>query len=239
MIRKLAPEILKAPIRAYFHSKRASRSQAGQDLWVFGEVFDEKRGGFFVDIGAHDGVTLSNTYILESKYAWTGICVEANPDNFMQLTANRKSKCIFACLDSGEGVVEFAKKGLFGGIISKNTDNKTPAEGSEVLSLQTISLATLLKRADAPSEIDYLSIDVEGAEERVLGAFPFNSYRFKCMTIERPTDSLKATLKSSGYILIKEIPGLDCFYIHESFVPQYSSNVFSYHQKKWLMIGMG
>jgi DNA-directed RNA polymerase subunit E'/Rpb7 len=42
-----------------------SYSQAGQDVWVYGEVFNQSRCGFFVDLGAFDGVFLSNTYLLE------------------------------------------------------------------------------------------------------------------------------------------------------------------------------
>lgn len=45
---------------------------------------DGLRGGFFLDIGAHDGIELSNTYVLEKKYNWSGICVEANPYSFKQ-----------------------------------------------------------------------------------------------------------------------------------------------------------
>ena len=43
------------------------------------------KNGYFIDIGALDGVTMSNTYLLETRYDWTGICVETNPDYFMEL----------------------------------------------------------------------------------------------------------------------------------------------------------
>ena len=82
MLKKLIPEFIKAPLRARLHERRFFRSQAGQDLWVFGEVFNEQRNGFFLDVGAHDGVAISNTYILENRYDWRGICIEANPDTF-------------------------------------------------------------------------------------------------------------------------------------------------------------
>ena len=52
-----------------------SHSQIGQDLFVLREL-KEKRGGFFVEIGGHDGVTHSNTYLLEKEYEWEGIVVE-------------------------------------------------------------------------------------------------------------------------------------------------------------------
>ena len=60
-------------------------SQAGQDSWVLGEVFNEKRNGYFLDIGAADGVCLNNTYLLEYRYKWSDICVDANPETFLTL----------------------------------------------------------------------------------------------------------------------------------------------------------
>lgn len=142
-------------------------SQAGQDLWVFGEVFNEKRGGYFLDLGAHDGISISNTYLLERKHHWTGICVEANPDSFQQLRKNRRAICVQACLDSTEGFVNFAKRDVMGGIVSTETDNKgIENKIDEVIRIEN----------KAPIQIDCLSIDVEGAEQRVLGDFNFKKY---------------------------------------------------------------
>ena len=69
-------------------------SQLGQDLAVI-DFYKEKKDGFFVEIGAVDGIEISNTYLLETKYNWKGICVEAIPDKFEKLVKNRpNSKCI-------------------------------------------------------------------------------------------------------------------------------------------------
>src|SRR5689334_17383054 len=55
-----------------------ARSQHGEDLLVAAH-FGEKRGGYFVEVGALDGVTFSNTYLLEIDYGWTGVLIEADP----------------------------------------------------------------------------------------------------------------------------------------------------------------
>lgn len=68
---------------------KLSTAQAGQDYWVYGETFNEKTNGYFVDLGAHNGCHLSNTYLLEGRYNWNGICIEANPKTFEQLRKNR------------------------------------------------------------------------------------------------------------------------------------------------------
>jgi len=63
-----------------------------QDKWVIFEVLPLKRGGFFVDLAAADGVDTSNTYVLEKTFAWSGICIEANPHLFK--TLRKKRNCI-------------------------------------------------------------------------------------------------------------------------------------------------
>lgn len=66
IVRRALPRVL---VRLLQRSS-VSMSQAGQDLWVYGEVFNELRGGFFVDVGAHDGIDISNTFLLEKRYKW-------------------------------------------------------------------------------------------------------------------------------------------------------------------------
>ena len=210
-----------------------SMSQVGQDYWVYGEVFNEKRDGFFIDIGAHNGVNFSNTFLLEKRYNWTGICIEANPNLFQSLKSNRSCKCLNQCVSNKEESLTFALSGLWGGIVAPDCD-LSRVESNNTITLEAVRLENLLQQEGAPSVIDYLSIDIEGAEDRVLLEFPFEKYIFNCITIERPSNKLKALLAEKGYILIKEIPGLDCFFIHRSFKDYYTSNIFKFGRKKFL-----
>lgn len=207
-------------------------SQAGQDVWVYGESFNEMRGGYFLDIGAHDGVFLSNTFLLESRYGWNGICVEANPVTFAELIRNRKSICCNVCLDAAPSTVRFALDGVMGGIISSKTDNITAGPEVEIIETSTDTLESILVKNNSPHVVDYMSIDIEGAEERVLSSFNFSRYRFNCITIERPTSQLRSLFHKHNYLLLKDIPGLDCFYIHEEFKDQYVENMYRYYGKK-------
>ena len=65
-------------------------SQAGQDQWVT-EFFENKRGGYFLDIGAHDGWGDSNTWYLEEKLGWSGICLEPGIQEYLQCKSLRKN----------------------------------------------------------------------------------------------------------------------------------------------------
>lgn len=236
MFKKFVPEFIKAPLRARLHERRFFRSQAGQDLWVFGEVFNEQRNGFFLDIGAHDGVAGSNTYILENRYDWQGICIEANPDTFDLLKRNRRCQCVNVCLDQADGKIAFAKRDAFSGIISSETDNKPGSPEGDVIVAPTTTLSNLLGRLSAPKKIDYVSIDIEGAEERVLKEFPFSDYHISCITIERPSRALRTILEANGFTLIKEIPGLDCFYLHKDMLDTYFENLTAFYSKPFVVL---
>lgn len=226
------PWKLQVPLTRMLSRNSWSLSQAGQDYWVFGEVFNERRGGYFLDVGAHDGLTISNTYLLEKRYGWTGLCVEANPSTFRKLAGNRRAKCLNVCLDRDEGEVEFALRDVLGGIVDPTLDNRASDMNGSIIRVKTVPLQKLLKEHAAPQVIDYLSIDIEGAEERVLGSFDFTAYRFNCITIERPSPALRALLDRHEYTLIKEIHGLDCFYVRREFLNEHKRNLFAFYEKR-------
>ena len=225
---------LRERLKLLFFKYSISMSQVGQDYWVYGEVFNEMKSGYFLDIGAHDGVGLSNTFLLETRYRWKGLCIEANPETYSDLKRNRTCLCINACVDSEESTVTFALRGVMEGIVSGDCDNNDSA-GFRTVEIKAMSLSEILLEHDAPQVIDYLSIDIEGAEDRALLSFPFSHFTFNCITIERPSRELRGKLNEHKYILIKEIPGLDCFYIHESFLSQYHDNKISFWAGKYLI----
>lgn len=110
-LKKSLPTKIKPWLKRALINQRAWYSQAGQDAWLVQEAFNGQRGGYFVDVGAYDGVTLSNTYLLEKRYGWRGVCVEANPIVFRSLQRYRQATCVHACLDSHEREVEFLLDG--------------------------------------------------------------------------------------------------------------------------------
>lgn len=201
-------------------------SQKGQDRWVIKDVFRGKRGCFFLDLAAANGIHLSNTYYLERKFGWNGICVEANEYFFKQLKKNRKCICDSSCIDEKKGKVRFINNAEIGGIVDEDTDNSLKLRKQllekhkdKITWKETITLKDLLIKYNAPKIIDYFSFDVEGAEERILKQFPFNEYTFLTMTIERPTTMLNKILLENGYIFIRKsniCNDFDSFYVHRS-----------------------
>ena len=185
------------------------------------EVLPFKRGGFFVDLAASNGFQSSNTYVLEKYFGWNGICIEPNPHFFAQLQKKRKCHLSDAVISDVEEEVQFRiDNGPLGGIVAEDTDNNPRVRGAQfenavILDRRTTPFATLLENYHAPNIIDYLSLDVEGSEERILRNFDFQKYTFLCMTIERPTPLVNGILRKHHYRFVKNHL-FDTFYVHES-----------------------
>lgn len=143
-------------------------SQSLQDKWVV-ELLNFKKKGFFLDIGAYDGVQTSNTYTLEQELGWDGICIEANPQVFRSLSEARSSICVNTVLLDYKGECQFGTSEI----------NQAP-----FTTLPCDTLTNVLEENNCPLEIDYLSIDIEGCEYDVLKEFDFDKYAVTCMTVE-------------------------------------------------------
>ena len=203
-----------------------SLSDRGQDRWVINEVFPGKTGGFFLELGAADGFSESNTYVLEKRYHWRGICIEPHPVLFDKLVNKYRRSCICVpcAVDAAPGSVEFVLAGQTSGLILDEWDNspaRRPAlieaarQEGRVRTVDAFPLADILQKFNAPKAIDYFSFDVEGLETRILRDFPFDRYVFLALTIERPTPELNEILFRHGYHFVRNSL-YDTFYIHES-----------------------
>jgi FkbM family methyltransferase len=191
-----------------FLNRRESRSQILQDLWVSYEL-GEKREGFFVDFGATNGLVNSNTWLLEKKYGWKGILAEPNPIWHSTLRANRDSAIDYRCVASSTGrTVEFLTTDASDPELSAIAEFATGDHFAEVrakgtaIKVQTVSLTGLLIEHNAPTEIDYLSIDTEGSEYDILSHFDFSRYVIGLISVEQNKQTetkIEILLTKHGY----------------------------------------
>jgi FkbM family methyltransferase len=174
-------------------------SQAGQDEIVM-SLLRYKEGGYFIDLAANDATLLSNTYVLETKYHWKGLCIEPNPEYWENLAFRTNCQIVGAVVGNRrmEEVHFRFDAGDHGGIVGQGFDNG-PRFKSQSEVRYTVTLEEVLRKFEAPSHIDYLSLDVEGAEEFILQNFPFDKYHISIMTTERPSDSLRDLLEKQGF----------------------------------------
>lgn len=196
-------------------------SQLKQDLNVI-SFFNENKNLYFIDIGANDGKTLSNTFLLEKEYEWNGICSDPLPSAFEKLRECRDVFCDNNAVFSKSGLsLEFSETNLFSGLV-EYIDAHVETKKNNKIKVNTITLDELLKKYKAPAVIHYFSLDTEGSELEILKSVDFNKYKFLYINLEhnfiepRRSDIKKLLLKN-GY-LYKGQNRWDDDYIHESTV---------------------
>lgn len=200
-----------------------SPSQLGADL-VCASLSNFKENGFFVEFGATDGLTISNTFLLEKHYGWKGILVEPNRAFHPALKLNRNCVLDFRCVWIRDGdEVDFVDVGELSTLQAyKNNDVLgSLRESDDSFSARTVTLNTLLAEHGAPKFIDYLSIDTEGSELDLLLAFDFNEYSFGFVSIEHNFGELRtplhALMTSKGYSrILYEESNWDDWYVPSS-----------------------
>ena len=201
---------------------RHSKSQLGQDL-IGLSVAGLDKPGFFVEFGAADGVALSNSYILEKQFGWSGILCEPSTGWHKALKQNRTciidTRCVYSV--SGEKI-SFSENYL--GELSAITAYAEPNANGVIkrttssYQVETISLLDLLKANNAPVFIEFLSIDTEGSEFEILRNFDFQRYRFGAICVEHnfagTRDQINKLLLANGYIQVHEdLSDFDDWYV--------------------------
>jgi FkbM family methyltransferase len=187
---------------SFWFNKSRYYSTDGQDRWIADIVFPDVKNGFYVDVGSGDGVRQSNTKALDDR-GWKGICIDPFPTGMDTRTAR-----LFKDVVSSEKghKVKFRKSGFMGGIEDdlNHTKDWVVVKNAETFELITTTLDEILSRADAPMHIQYMSIDVEGAELRALQGLSFSKYKVDAFTIEHNWEEPKRSqirelLESKGY----------------------------------------
>ncbi|HLP36085.1 FkbM family methyltransferase [Lacibacter sp.] len=180
--------------------------------------------GFFVELGANDGLVQSNTYYYEQQKSWKGILIEPSPNKFLACKANRAKRNAFfcaACVSFGfqEEFVKIAYSDYMSAPLNLESDIADPLahakagekylpEHEQVFEFgaKAVPLNSLLSQAAAPKEIDFLSLDVEGAEIEVLKGVDHTNYRFKYLLIEcRDFEKLNGYLSAAGYRFLEKL----------------------------------
>lgn len=217
-----SPKTSDIPLSEAWRITGASKSQLGQDVLALSRVgLDE--AAFFVEFGATNGINLSNTFLLEKEFGWQGILCE--PARSWQEDLKKSRNCAIdnRCVYSSSGeTISFSETHV--GELSTisrfmNSDaNKVLRKPSATYQVQTVSLMDLLKTHNAPSYIDFLSIDTEGSEFEILNAFDFEQYSFGLICVEHNFTenraSLRTLLTSKGYSQVyPEFSAFDDWYV--------------------------
>lgn len=143
------------------------KSQFNQDISLYYNYFQGKKNGYFLEIGAYDGITISNTYFFEKNFNWKGILIEGGEKNCKKLKGNsiyRKKSIIICSPICKTSSIDYNDDGYMGSIIHSNNTNHI----RKCNTLKNITSFFKIK------EIDLFSLDVEGSELEVLETFDFD-----------------------------------------------------------------
>ncbi len=202
------------------------RSEFGEDslLW---QLLDRPTTGFFIEVGAYDGLTLSVSCAFEAM-GWTGLLIEAIPERFEMCRRSRPgSRVVHAALGKrgSAGTTKFhVARGEGLEVLSYH---HTPAEQER----EVLKRGAAMQEVDVPlttmdalleghaGPIDFASIDVEGAELDLLDGFDLAKWRPRIIVIEDISagrnPALDAKLEASGYVLVAWL-GFNQVRVHRS-----------------------
>jgi hypothetical protein len=188
-------------------------------------ILDEQKNGFFVDVGAYDGSTVTNTHFFEDSNSWSGICIEPNPNAYKSLINNRNCKCYNVGISNVESNMKFRKVNGYAEMLSGFLEYLSPEHINRInyelnknndtyedITVKTMTLESILKENNV-KHIDYLSIDTEGNEIRVLESINFNDVFIKVISAENNENSndVREFLTSKGFKLLAKVCGDDIY----------------------------
>jgi len=184
----------------------------GQDIHV-ANLLGRLRGGTFVDIGANDGVTISNTLYFEKELGWTGLAIEPMPGAYARLKANRRCHTLNACISEREGTAEFLEiegsAGMLSGLVQKYDQQhlrridrtiKRLGGSKKTITVECLRFATALARFNIKC-VDFLSLDTEGGELEILKDIDFSATPVRAISVENNffTFAIRDHLRQSGF----------------------------------------
>lgn len=187
------------------------------------QYFPNKEYGRCIEVGAVDGIYLSNTLHFEQS-GWDVLCIEPIPNYYNKLKRNRKNSLNFAISDENKDSVEFT-------VVRLSNSNESAISGlniqKELIPLHSKwnpelkKIKVSCRRLDWCIEkyfnfedIDFISIDTEGTELDVLKSFDVNNYNIKLLVVENNfNDSdVELYLNTKGWTKDKRVEVND-FYI--------------------------
>ena len=187
--------------------------------FVYENFFKDKRELFYVDVGANDGLLVSNTAFFELDMNWNGICIEPHPVAFSKLETNRRCVKYNCCVSDESTILEYNMVSgyaeMLSGIKSVQDDrhmrriiSEIEKHGGslEVINVESKRLDSILSENNI-QHVDYLSIDTEGAEMKVLSSLDLNTFDIKVISAENSdtSETVKNFLNSKGYDFIAKV----------------------------------
>jgi len=199
-------------------------SQQGEDVFIYNNFINLKNStGVFVELGGFDGQTYSNTKFFEDTLSFSGILIEPTESQFKKMVSNRPNCiCYNYAISYDESESTMIGDHATAGLSSYMTDSfkQSHHTHSTTFSVKSIPLSTILKKEDV-KYIDFLSIDVEGAELVVLETFDFNLPTYViCIELDghnkEKDEKCRTLLSNQGFALASRF-SINEFWVNRSY----------------------
>eukprot|EP00210_Caulerpa_lentillifera_P000910 g880.t1 len=222
------------PVCRDFHSQHGEDVKLFLKYWAFPKV---KRDGVFLEIGALDGKSLSNSYWYEMCLGWTGVLIEGHPTAAHWLRIHRPHAINIeaAACDKDNGTVKFvgSANGVSGEISKMPKQfaqtyhgNYIKGKKEETHEVKCRLISSMLREAGV-DHIDFWTLDVEGAEFIVLNTFDWEHVAVHVLVIENDKDEAVEYPRRHEFLTSKGMQFVSQFYINELwFNPSYPNITF-------------
>ena len=212
-------------------NKKKIRSQLYQDIFA-SFVVNDKFNKSYLEFGATNGIDLSNTYILENEFSWSGSLAEPDQNWIDDLRKNRPnsniiSKCIWSTsgkklnfFSSNTHVLSSLDDFKYSDINSMPGNTAARVKEGKNYQVETISLNDVIFNYFDGKTPSYISIDTEGSEFEILNSFDFTKYQPIIFTIEHNFTDLQKKIddlmKKNNYSRIfRDLTLFDAWYVHK------------------------
>jgi FkbM family methyltransferase len=234
MIKRIIKKLLPKKLRGYIE-KKFKKFYAANSLDIKMLEFINYDNGYYIEVGANDGIRQSNTLYFEENKTWKGLLIEPLKDKFLQLKKNRSAKnafenCALVSNDYKKKNIELSYSDLMTATLSnKNTSNikKNLIEGrkhlnifekEKIIKTRVSTLNNLLIKNSSPKIIDFFSLDVEGFEMEVLKGVDFKKYKFRFILVEciGNFENIKKFLVRRNYVYKKKLSNIDYLFNYKN-----------------------
>ena len=180
----------KAHVKTFTFDKskaHLSFSHEGEDRLVM-RLLENKKNGFYVDIGAHHPFKYSNTAIFYDQ-GWRGINIDPNPNTLTLFNAYRKSDINVQCGVGTEGYLTYYvyKNGAintFDDNLVKYWRDQQSIHPINSIQVKIRGLASILDQYLNDHTIDFMNIDTEGFEMQVIESNDWSRFRPRLILLE-------------------------------------------------------
>ncbi len=175
-------------------------------MWALEQTKCKKKG-YYIDLGSNDGQNFSNTAVLDNQFGWKGLCVDIHPKNMNKRTCKLVKEVLY---DQSGKAIKFKDSNSLGGITEhiKGKYHKKKTKNSKEITYITKTAQEIFDKYDVPKYVDFLDMDVEGAELKILQGMEregsFDKHCFANITIEHnyiepERSEIRALLERNGY----------------------------------------